>query len=130
MRPPLPIVPHLPDPKYFTSLSIADVTATATDNDTAGVIIMPTAVNVTEAAGAGRTAEYTVRLTSQPRAVVTVAIGGLAQFDFVVNPSTLFFGARNWNTVKIVTVTANDDDIDEGDETLAHRKRRDYVTGR
>ena len=103
------------DPNYFTSLSIADVTATATDNDTAGVIIMPTAVNVTEAAGAGRTAEYTVRLTSQPRAVVTVAIGGLAQFDFVVNPSTLFFGPRNWDTVKIVTVTANDDDIDEGD---------------
>ena len=92
------------------------LTFTAIDNDTRGVTIMPTAVTVTEAAGAGRTAEYTVRLNSQPTDIVTVDFGGLAQTDFVVNPGILYFwGARDWNTDQIVTVTANDDGIDEGD---------------
>ena len=92
------------------------LTFTAIDNDTRGVTITPTAVTVTEAAGAGRTAEYTVRLNSQPTEVVTVNFGGLAQVDFVVSPaSLLFWGARDWNTDQIVTVTANDDGIDEGD---------------
>ena len=42
------------------------LTFTAIDNDTRGVIIMPTAVTVTEADGPNHSAQYTVRLNSQP----------------------------------------------------------------
>ena len=39
---------------------------TITDDDTAGVIVTPTALTVTEAAGDGHAATYAVALTSEP----------------------------------------------------------------
>ena len=108
---------------YDTGVAEQVINVTIIDNDMPGVIIVPTAVTVTEAAGAGRTAEYTVRLNSQPTELVTVNFGGLAQTDFVVNPGILYFGATDWNTDQIVTVTATDDFIDEVDlemHTITH----------
>ena len=83
---------------------------------------------MTEAAGAGHTAEYTVRLHSQPTDIVTVTLGGGgyegANFDFYVNPDRLHFSASStWNTAKFVTVTAADDAMDEGNvemRTITH----------
>ena len=97
-----------------------DVTVTITDDDTRGVTIMPTAVTVTEAAGANHSANYTVRLNSRPTNNVTITLGGHEGGDFVISPTRrLVFGATTWKTDQVVTVTATDDAIDEDDtETL------------
>ena len=116
------------DPKYTTGLTIASVTATATDNDTAGVIIMPTAVTVTEADGANQSADYTVVLDSEPTGNVTITLGGNEQGDFITTKggstfNTIVFMPEEWNTAVTVTVTAVDDDIDEVDmemQTITH----------
>jgi Calx-beta domain len=82
------------------------------DNDTAGVTVTPTTVNVTEG---GATAGYTVVLTSQPTANVTVTITPDAQVS--VNSTTLTFTPANYNTPQTVTVTAVNDTTVEGNHT-------------
>ena len=96
-----------------------DVTVTITDDDTSGITIMPTTVTVTEAAGPNHSAQYSFVLDSEPESRVYVTLGGQngADFlaDFVVKPGILYFSDTDWDTAKIVTVTAIDDAIDEGD---------------
>ena len=97
-----------------------DVTVTITDDDTSGITIMPTTITVTEADGPNHSAQYSVVLDSEPdNRQVVVTPGGQdgADFlaDFDVDPGTLYFSDTNWDTAKIVTVTARDDGIDEGD---------------
>ena len=41
---------------------------------------------------------YTVALTSQPSAAVTVTISGQASSDLVVDPSSLTFSTSNWSS--------------------------------
>ena len=105
------------DDAGYNTLHIADVIATATDNDTRGITITPTTVTVTEAAGSLNSARYRVGLTSQPTSDVTVQLGGGgfegANFDFHVAPNRLRFNLTNWNTATFVTVTAADDAMDE-----------------
>ncbi|MDH4232222.1 MAG: S8 family serine peptidase, partial [Nitrospirota bacterium] len=55
----------------YSGVAISSVTANITDNDTAGVVVNPTTVAVTEG---GATATYSVVLTSQPSAAVTIAV--------------------------------------------------------
>ena len=89
---------------YGSVTSADSVTVTVTDNDTAGVTVSPTDVIVTE----GASQPYTVVLTSQPTADVTVTIGGESG-DVSVNPSSLTFTAMNWNGTQTVTVSAAED---------------------
>ena len=56
----------------YSAMNASDVSATNTDNDTAGITVNPTSgLTTTEAGG---TATFTVVLTSQPLANVTVPI--------------------------------------------------------
>ena len=59
------------DPVY-SGLDPADVSATNTDNDAAGITVSPTAGLVTTEAGG--TATFTVVLESQPTADVTIGL--------------------------------------------------------
>ena len=93
----------------YNALIVASVTANITDNDTAGVTVTPTTVNVTEG---GVTGSYTVVLTSQPTADVTVTVNGDAQAS--VSPTPLTFTTLNWNLAQSMTVTAINDLIAEG----------------
>ena len=63
----------------------------------------------------GSTADYTVQLSVQPTADVTVNITGGG--DVTVNPTSLTFSSATWNTAQTVTVTAAQDD-DGADDTL------------
>ena len=91
---------------------------------TPGVVVNPSALAVTE----GGDASYTVELSSQPAADVTVAIIGHAGTDLSLSgtgPSsenTLTFTTADWNTTQTVTVTAaaDDDAIDDAAVTLTH----------
>ena len=73
--------------------------------------IAPTTLTVTE----GSTADYTVELSVQPTADVTINITGGG--DVKVNPTSLTFTSATWNTAKTVMVTAAQDD-DGADDTL------------
>ncbi len=98
----------------YNGLSVAGVTVQITDNDTAGVQITQSggSTNVTEG---GATDSYTVVLSSQPTANVTVTVTPNSQVS--VNKTTLTFTASNWNVAQTVTVTAVDDQIVEGNHT-------------
>jgi hypothetical protein len=102
------------DPGY-NGINPADVTVTNTENDTAGFIVTPTSgLTTTEAGGQ---ATFTVRLTSQPTAPVTISVSSSNTAEGTVNVSSLTFDASNWNTPQTVTITGVDDHIVNGDQT-------------
>ena len=57
----------------------------------------------------GQSGTYTVVLTSQPAADVTVAIGDHPAGRATVSPTSLTFTADNWNTPQTVTITSAED---------------------
>ena len=73
----------------------------------AGVTVTPTSgLTTTEAGG---TATFTVVLTSQPTASVTMGLSSSNTAEGTVSPSSLTFTSANWNTAQTVTVTGVDD---------------------
>ncbi len=93
----------------FNGLTVADVTVSITDNDTPGVTVTQTG-GTTEVAEGGATDSFTVVLTSQPTANVSIALTGS---QVTPTPTPLTFTSGNWNVAQTVTVTAIDDAIDE-----------------
>ena len=91
---------------------------TVTDNDTAGIVLTPTALGVTE----GGSATYTVELATEPSGQVTVTVGGTTGTDLtVVSGGSLTFTASTWNTAQTVEVRAGqDDDASDDSATLTH----------
>ena len=82
------------------------------DDDERGVTISKTGVTVAEKDGS---ATYTVVLTSQPTATVTVtpSVGGTHPGAATVS-GRMRFTATNWNTAQVVTVTGADDNFQTG----------------
>ena len=95
-----------------------DLPVTVTDDDTAGIVLTPTTLRVTE----GGSATYTVELSTQPSGQVTVSVGGASGTDLtVVNGGSLTFTASTWNTAQTVEVRAGEDDDGSNDSaTLSH----------
>ena len=89
----------------YDSLTVDAVSVSVTDNDTAGVTIVPSApINVVE----GGTGTYTVVLASQPSASVTVTpTSGDPESAVTVPPTVLTFTTGDWSTAQTVTVTAS-----------------------
>ena len=94
------------------------VTVTVTDNDDAGVTVVPdTGLPVDE----GDTATYTVVLNSQPSGAVTVTAASADSGAVTVTPASLTFTTGNWATAQTVTVTAVDDnDADDESVDVSH----------
>ena len=87
------------------------------DNDAAGVEVSPTAVNVPE----GAAGEYTLRLTSQPSADVTITVTVPANTDLTASPTSLTFTSSNWDQPQTVTLTAAEDaDLADDEVSLTH----------
>ncbi len=101
----------------YSGMDPADVAVTNTDDDSPGVTVTPTTVNVAEG---GATDSYDVVLNTLPTADVTINIttGG----QTTVNPTSLTFTSTNGTTPQTVTVTAVDDAVLEGDhtDTISH----------
>ena len=101
----------------YGSVSIASVTATEADDDTAGVTVTPTDLAVPEAS----TASYTVTLDTEPTAAVTVSVSASGDADLSVTPAALTFTPADWNALQTVTVSAAvDRDTADGVATIAH----------
>ena len=99
------------------TMGAASATGTITNDDTRGVRVDPTALNVPE----NGNNTYTVVLTSQPTENVTVTVGG-ATGDVSVSGSPLIFTTSNWRNQKTVRVNAADDTDSNSDPpvTLTH----------
>jgi len=86
----------------YDGVAVNSVSATVVDNDAAGVTIAEssgsTSVDVD-----GTSDTYTVVLTAEPTASVTVTPSGGT--DVNVSPTTLTFSTANWDTPQTVTVT-------------------------
>ena len=103
----------------YNGITIASVAVTVTDNDGIGVNVSKTSLTVREEDTAGDS--YTVALSTQPTANVTVTVAGHAGTDVTPSPTTLTFTSLNWETAQTVTVKAGDDDDMANDSvTLTH----------
>ncbi|WP_293337888.1 DUF4347 domain-containing protein [Microcoleus sp. CAWBG58] len=100
------------DTKY-NDLKISPVTVAIADNDTAGVTVSPTSTTATEG---GATGTYSLKLTAQPTAPVTVSFANGSQINAI---APITFDATDWNVAKPVTVTATDDTVVEGNHAGA-----------
>lgn len=99
----------------YNGLSVPDVSVTNLDNDVPGISITPTtALNTTEAGG---TASFQVVLQTQPTANVAVTLQSDDASEGTSNQSMLTFTIANWNVPQLVTLTGQNDDIDDGDVT-------------
>ena len=97
----------------YQGITVADVAVTNTDNDASGITVTPTAgLTTTEAGG---TATFTVVLTTQPTADVSIALSSSDASEGTVSPAGLTFTSVNWNVAQTVTVTGADDALDDGD---------------
>ena len=102
----------------YEGVATADVEVSIIEDDTAGVAISTTALEVPE----GETGRYTVVLDTEPTADVTVAIQVPEDAEIAVDQTELTFTAAHWNTPQTVAVTANQDDDAVADDpvTLTH----------
>ena len=109
---------HIVSGGDYEGVTAADVEVTIIEDDTTGVTISITALEVAE----GDTGRYTLVLDTEPTADVTVEIQVPENADIAVSPLTLTFTADNWNTPQTVTVTAAQDDDAVADDpvTLTH----------
>ncbi len=76
-----------------------------------GVLIVETGGSSVVTEGGG-TDTYTVVLTSQPSADVSIAI--TVDVETTVAPTALLFTSTNWNVPQVVTITAVNDTDNEG----------------
>lgn len=99
------------DPKYDDESGSVSLT-NEDDADTAGITVSTITGNTSEA---GTSANFSVKLDSQPLQDVTVTLTSDNTAEGTVSPATLTFTAANWNVAQIATVTGVNDDIDDGD---------------
>jgi hypothetical protein len=81
----------------------------------AGIKVTPFSGLVTTEGG--ETDTFTVVLTSQPSADVTIGLSSSDTSEGTVSPGSLTFTAVNWDTQQTVTITCVDDDVVDGDIT-------------
>jgi hypothetical protein len=97
----------------YSGLDPADVPVTNVDDgDTAGFVVGLINGPTTEGGG---TATFTVVLTSEPTADVTVGVSSSDTSEGTVAPNSLTFTAGDWSVDQTVTVTGVDDAVDDGD---------------
>ena len=83
------------------------VVVTLTDDDMVGITVTPTSLTVAETTSG----TYTVVLTSEPTADVTIAVSSNPTDVATVSPVSLTFTSGNWDTGQTVTVTGVDDNV-------------------
>jgi hypothetical protein len=100
----------------YSGLNAADVAVINLDDDTAGISVSAISGSTTEAGG---TASFTVALTSQPIADVSIALASSDTTECTVSVSSLTFTAADWNMARTITVTGMNDPDDDGDITFS-----------
>ncbi|MEZ6129925.1 MAG: hypothetical protein R3C59_14680 [Planctomycetaceae bacterium] len=87
---------------------------TNVDNDNVGVTVSAISGDTTESGG---TATFTVVLNSEPTADVSIGLSSSDTTEGTVTATPLTFTPLNWNQARAVTVSGQNDDVDDGDIT-------------
>ena len=103
--------PAVSNTSDYNGLSGPGVSITNLDNDSADIIVDPTAGLRTSRFGGSDT--FTVVLNSQPLAPVTIALSSSDTGNGTVSPQELTFTPNNWNVPQTVTVTGQDNMLEE-----------------
>ena len=98
----------------YGSVVVGDVAVTVTDGETQGVTITPATLSLSE----GSSLTYSVVLTAEPNAQVTVTPSVSGSGDVVVTLSPLTFATGNWSIAQTVTVTGNADEDAQNDTAI------------
>jgi hypothetical protein len=99
----------------YDSMNPDDLVVTVTDDDFASIVVSPTSLIVAEPSGQG---SFTVTLTSQPTGTVTIGLQE-ATDECAVSTAALILDASNWQVGATATVTAQNDDLLDGDQACA-----------
>ena len=111
-----------PLPARVSTGSRPAATVSIRDDDVAGVTLSETSLNI----GEGGSGDYTVVLTSEPTADVTIEsrAPSATNSELTVNPSSLTFTSGNWESSQTVAVSAaHDNDFADDTGTITHRVR-------
>ena len=99
------------------SIPLPTGTFTIRDDDTAGVAVSGTSLDIDE----GDSDTYTVVLDSQPTHDVTITVNDPSNTDVTADPADLTFTPANWDTAQTVTVSAaQDSGHDDENGTVTH----------
>ena len=99
---------------YYNNQSISSLSVKNADDDLAGITVSPTTGLITTEGGG--TDQFTVVLDSEPVADVVVSLSSVDSSEGLPAPSSLTFTSANWNTPQTVTVTGEDDQIEDGNK--------------
>jgi hypothetical protein len=97
----------------YAALTPGNVDATNVDNDSAGVTVGTISRDTTEAGG---TATFSLVLTSEPTADVTLRFASDDTTEGTVGAGIATFTALNWNAPQTITVTGVDDAVADGNQ--------------
>ncbi len=113
------VISHTVSGGGYDGMTVASVTVTITDEDTGGITVSATSLNVRE----GEEATYRVSLSAQPRDEVSIFLAGhniSGSAGVTVEPDSVTFTPDNWQP-RTVTVRADeDDDTTDGEVVIAH----------
>lgn len=105
------------DDPHYNAQPVEQVEVEIEDNNQAGLAVWPTEVTVAEG---GFTDSYSVTLTSQPVAAVTVEVLTTEQVN--ADALSLTFVPELWDESQVVTLSAVDDDLDESTmDSIEHK---------
>lgn len=97
----------------YAVLPDATVSFINVDDETAGITVQPqSGLTTTESGG---TATFTMVLTSQPTASVSIGISSDLTTEGTVSPASVTFSTVNWATPRTITVTGVNDLMADGD---------------
>ena len=108
----------------YNTLANVTVNVTVNDDDSAGLVLTGTPVQVNE----DGSDTFTVALATEPTAEVTVDVTSNDTAAATVSTARLTFATSNWDTAQAVTVTGVDD-ADTADETLTITLDADSISG-
>ena len=109
------VEPATSDDEDYQGEDGTDVELSNTDDETAGITVDPIEDLITTEAGGE--AEFTVVLNSEPTANVTITLYSSDEDEGTLDETTLLFTSDDWDTPQTVTVTGQDDDLDDGNQT-------------
>lgn len=104
--------PVLSTDLVYAGLTLGGIDGVNLDDDRAGIIVSPASGVTTEAGG---TADFTVRLSSQPTSDVTITLLNSNAAEGSLGTRSLVFTPTDWSVPRRVTVTGVDDFVADGD---------------
>jgi hypothetical protein len=102
----------------YQGLVPASVSVTNNDNDTAGYTITPSAGTMMVSDGGQLSSSFTIVLTSQPTASVTIPVSSTLPGEVTLSSSNIIFTTSNWNIAQTVTLSGVLDGITDGNQSF------------